>query len=88
MVAQISSRDVSGVPADWNLTLFETGKATLLKVSARTIGQPAINGNAQITSVTLAVNMSSPALIDTRSPVGNAAVFRPVQGIHEVACPL
>ncbi|MFZ1128142.1 hypothetical protein [Methanoregula sp.] len=87
VVAQISSRDVTGVPGDWNLTLFDTGKATLLKVSAPTIGKPAINGSAQITSVTLAVNTSSPALIDTRSPVENAAVFRPVQDIHEVACP-
>ena len=87
VVVEISSQDVSGVPADWNLTLFGTGKATLLKVSARTIGQPAINGNAQPTTITLMVNASSPSLIDTALPVENAAVFRPVQSIHPVACP-
>lgn len=87
VVAQISSRNVSGVPGNWTLTLFDTGKATLLKVSAPTIGQPAINGSAQTTSITFAVNASSPSLIDTHSPVENAAVFRPVQGIHGVACP-
>src|SRR5208337_4824652 len=87
VVAQISSRDLSGVPGNWTLTLFDTGMATLLKVSAPTIGQPAINGSAQTTSITFAVNTSSHILIDTRSPVENAAVFRPVQGIHSVACP-
>ena len=87
VVAEISSRDVSGVPAEWNLTLFGTGKATLLKVSARTIGQPAINGTAQPTTITFMVNVSSPSLIETALPVENAAVFRPVQSIHPVACP-
>jgi len=87
VVAQISSRDVSGAPADWNLTLFGTGKATLLQVSAPTIGQPAINGSTQPTTITLTVNASSPALIDTASPVEYAAVFRPVQSIHAAACP-
>jgi len=87
VVSQISSKNVSGVPDNWTLTLFDTGKATLLKVFAPTIGQPAINGSAQTTSITLAVNTSSHSVIDTRSPVENAAVFRPVQGIHSVACP-
>ena len=87
VVAKISSRDVSGVPAEWNLTLFGTGKATLLKISARTIGQPAVNGNVHPTTITLTVNASAPSLIDTALPVENAAVFRTVQSIHPVACP-
>ena len=87
VVAQISGKHVSGVPGDWTVTLYDTGKATLLKVSAPTIGQPAVNGSAQTTAITLVVNASSHTLIDTRSPVENAAVFRPVQGIHTVACP-
>ncbi|MGD0533859.1 MAG: hypothetical protein ABR999_00250 [Methanoregula sp.] len=87
VVAQISGQHVAGVPGDWTITLYDTGKATLLKVSAPTIGQPAVNGSAQTTAITLVVNASSHTLIDTRSPVENAAVFRPVQGIHTVACP-
>ncbi len=87
VVAQISSQEISGVPADWNLTLYGTGKATLLKVSARKIGQPAINGSTQTTVITLGVNVSAPAYIDTGSPVEHAAIFRPVQGLHAVSCP-
>ncbi|MFA6362168.1 hypothetical protein [Methanoregula sp.] len=86
--AQISGQHVSGVPNDWTMTLFDTGKATLLKVTAPTIGQPAVNGSAQTTVITIGVNASSHSLIDTRSPVENAAVFRPVQSIHTVACPV
>ncbi|MGA2161795.1 MAG: hypothetical protein ABSG28_06335 [Methanoregula sp.] len=87
VVAQISSQKVSGVPGNWTLTLYDTGKATLLKISAPTIGQPAVNGSVQTSEVTLIVNASSHDLIDTRSPVENAAVFRPIQGIHAVTCP-
>jgi hypothetical protein len=86
VVAQISSQEISGVPAGWNLTLFDTGKATLLKVSAQSIGQSGNNGSIQPTTITLSVNVSSPILIDTASPVYHGAVFRPVQGIHQVAC--
>jgi len=84
---QISGQHVAGVPKDWTITLYDTGKATLLKVSAPKIGQPAVNGSAQPTVIMIAVNASSHSLIDTRSPVENAAVFRPVQSIHTVACP-
>ncbi|MFA5236505.1 MAG: hypothetical protein WC362_01450 [Methanoregula sp.] len=84
---QISGQHVSGVPEDWTITLYDTGKATLLKVTAPSIGQPAVNGSAQTTAITLAVNASSYTPIDTYTPVENAAVFRPVQDIHTVACP-
>ena len=87
VVAQISNHEISGAPADWNMTLYGTGKATLLQVVAPTIGQPPLNGSAQPTTITLMVNTSSPALIDTASPVADAAVFRPVQNLNTVACP-
>jgi hypothetical protein len=85
--AQISGQRVSGVPDDWTITLYDAGKVTLLKVSAPTIGQPAVNGSAQKTTITLGVNASSHTLIDTLSPEENAAVFRPVHDIHTVVCP-
>jgi len=87
VVAQISGQSISGVPSDWNLTLFDTGKATLLKVSAKSIGLPPVNGTAHVTTVTFAVNVSSPAPIDTATPVDHAAVFRPLQGLHTASCP-
>ncbi|HVP97286.1 hypothetical protein [Methanoregula sp.] len=87
VVAQISSHEISGAPADWNLTLYGTGKATLLQVSAPMIGQRPANGVAQPTTITLIVNASSSSVIDTSAPVENAAVFRPVQNLHTAACP-
>jgi hypothetical protein len=87
VIAKISSQDISGVPANWNLTLFDTGKGTLLQVAAPVIGQSPANGSAQPVTVSLTVNVSSPALIDTASPVAHAAVFRPVQNIQMVSCP-
>ncbi len=44
VISQISRQQVTGVPEDWTLTLFDTGKATLLKISAPRIGQNAVNG--------------------------------------------
>jgi len=87
VVWEISSRNVTGVPHDWTLSLYDTGKETFLKVSAPHIGQPAINGSSGATSVTFAVNISSHAIIDTRAPVENAAVFRPVRDIRGTTCP-
>ena len=90
VISQISRQQVTGVPKDWTLTLFDTGKATLLKVSAPRIGQNTPGESAQTTSITFEVNVSSHTLIDTRFPVENAAVFRPVppgSGYTTVACP-
>ena len=87
VVTQISNHDVSGVPDTMNLTLYDTGKATLLKVSANSIGSPVINGTTQPVTVMFTVNESSHEHIDTTSPVQNAAVFRPLNGIHTTACP-
>jgi hypothetical protein len=87
VISQISRQQVTGVPKDWTLTLFDTGKSTLLEVSAPRIGQNISGESAQTTSITFEVNVSSHTLIDTRSPVEDAAVFRPVQDINTVACP-
>jgi len=46
-----------------------------------------VNGSTQTTTITLAVNASLHKPIDTRLPVENAAVFRPVQDMHTVSCP-
>jgi len=86
IVTEISNHNVTGLPQDWSVSLYDTGKATLLKISAPTMGKPEINGSAQTTINMLAVTAPSSSPIDTRSPVANAAVFRPVQNIREVTC--
>lgn len=86
IVSEISNHNVTGLPGDWSVSLYDTGKATLLKISAPTIGKPAINGSAQTTINMLTVTALSPGAIDTLSPVEDAAVFRPVQEIREITC--
>jgi len=83
----ISAQQVSGLPADWTVTLFDAGKTTLVKVSAPKIGEPAANGTVHTRSVTLTVNGATRTPIDTASPLENAAVFRPVQDLRKVDCP-
>lgn len=87
VIAKISDRTITGIPDDWTYTLFDTGKATLLKITAPSIGKAPVNGSVTTTTITLVVNTSSPALIDTRTPIENSAMFRPVQEIHMVECP-
>jgi hypothetical protein len=87
IVVQIGAQKVSGIPADWKTALFGTGKTTLLKVSAAKIGEPAVNGVPVNTTITFTTTATSPWSIDTRSPIANAAVFRPVQDLQEAACP-
>ena len=40
MVSEFSNQTMNGVPADWDTTLFDTGKSTLLKVTTPAIIPP------------------------------------------------
>jgi hypothetical protein len=72
IVSKFSSQMMNGVPADWETTLFDTGKSTLLKVTTP----------ATFSSVT-----TSRTPLDTRNPVEKSAMFRPVQALSEKPCP-
>ncbi len=87
IITEIGNHNVTGIPQDWSATIYGTGKSTLLKISAPKIGLPPVNGSAQTSIVLLTVTAPSPGPIDTRTPIQNAAVFRPVQSIQDEACP-
>jgi hypothetical protein len=87
VIDQISAHNISGFPKDWNAVLFDTGKATLLEIAADHIGQPPVNGSTVTTNVMFVVDVDSPSLVDTRSPMVDDAVFRPVQNAIDTACP-
>ena len=87
VISKISDKSVSGVPNGWNLTLFDTGKATLLQISAKTVGLPKTNGISPASPIILSVNVSFPYPINTQQPIDKAAVFRPVQGLKNTSCP-
>jgi hypothetical protein len=87
IVARFSSRDIAGLPDTWAMALYDTGKATMVRIST-----PAITPLNETTSenpltFTLSSEMKSDTVIDTRDPINNSAVFRPVREVRQVSCP-
>jgi hypothetical protein len=87
VVTRIGSRDISGIPGDWDVALYGTGKSTLMKITAPKILPPAGNGTPASTTIRFTIDLRSPNVIDTINPIADSAVFRPVQEIKEVSCP-
>jgi len=87
IITEISNHNVTGIPHDWSATLYGTGKTTYLKISTPSLGLPPVNGSSQTSIVMLTVTAPSQGPIDTRTPIQNAAVFRPVQSIQGEICP-
>ena len=78
---------MKGVPADWETTLFDTGKSTLLKVTTPAIIPPEGTTASNPYTITFSSETASRSPIDTRNPVEKSAMFRPVQALSENACP-
>lgn len=87
IAAAFSSRTVTGIPAGWDAVLFDTGKTTLVKITAAAIIPPQGTTAARPHATVFTAGSSSPDAIDTRDPVNNSALFRPVSDIREKACP-
>ena len=87
VVARIGAQDISGIPGDWTADLFDTGKATLLKITAKKISPAILNGPATPYTIRFSVDVKSPTVINTLTPGGDDAVFRPVQAVRNVTCP-
>src|SRR5208337_3034851 len=75
IISEYSTQGIDGVPADWNTTLYDTGKVTLAEITTRSISP----GTSQPFTVTLSTNLSSNQAIETLQPVENGVMFRPVQ---------
>jgi hypothetical protein len=87
IVAQYSAQEIVGRPADWKVTLFDTGKATLAKITTPAIIPPKETSPSHPFTIRLSINTGSKELIDTRSPVEQGVMFRPVQNLQKVNCP-
>jgi len=87
MVSRFSAHTMPGVPNDWNTALFDTGKATLLKVAAASITPPQGSGPAQPLTVTLTSDTADKSAIDTMDPIANSVIYRPVQDLAKTSCP-
>lgn len=83
VVAGFSSHTIDGIPTGWDVGLYDTGKATLLKVTTPAITPPTGTGPY---AVTLSADLASGTVIDTQDPFNNSALFRPVSEITQVPC--
>ncbi|MDD1700278.1 MAG: hypothetical protein LUQ04_05725 [Methanoregula sp.] len=87
VVARFSDQDITGLPGDWTATLYDTGKATLVKITVPAIRPPGSARQDTPYSVTLSSQILAETMIDTLDPVNNSALFRPVQDFLQVSCP-
>jgi hypothetical protein len=87
IVAQYSAQEIVGSPADWKVTLFDTGKATLAKITTPAIIPPSGTSPTHPFIIRLSINKSSKEVINTVSPVEQGVMFRPVQDMQKVTCP-
>jgi hypothetical protein len=86
IVAAISGGTISGVPAGWKLTLFDTGKTTVMKITIPSVRPPEGTTREKPFSITFSANTSSKDHIETINPVENGVMFRPVQDLLEGPC--
>jgi len=87
MDSAFSSRTMNGVPADWDTALFDTGKATLLKVMTPAIIPPEGTSAQHPYMITFSKETTDRTPINTTNPVDQSAMFRPVQALNETTCP-
>jgi hypothetical protein len=85
-VSLLSARAMPGLPGSWQTTLFDTGKATLLKIHIPLLEVPAGTTPTRPHTVTLTAELPAEPVIDTADPLKNSPVFRPVQNFREEAC--
>jgi hypothetical protein len=86
VIAAISGGPISGVPAGWKLTLFDTGKTTVVKIAVPSIHPPEGTTREKPFSITFSANITSKDHIETINPIEKGVVFRPVQNLSEVPC--
>jgi hypothetical protein len=86
VIAQFSAHEIPGVPDTWTTTLYDTGKATLVKIMVPSLVPPAGTSRGHPYTVTLFTNISSQKRIDTRNPVENSPVFHPVTDLTLTDC--
>ena len=87
MMSEFSNPVMKGVPADWETTLYDTGKSTLLKVMTPAIVPPEGTSTQHPFTITFSSETTSRTPVDSRNPVEKSAMFRPVQALSENTCP-
>lgn len=86
VVSQYSARQIKGLPESWQTTMFDTGKATLVKIHIPSLVPPQGTSPGNPYIITIVTDVPSESVIDTANPVENGAVYRPVQNPEKVLC--
>ena len=87
IVAQFSAHAIAGLPKDWTVTLYDTGKSTMVRITTPLITPHAGTIPEKPYGILLSSEMKSDKVIDTREPIQNSALFRPVRDLQQVSCP-
>jgi hypothetical protein len=87
VVSRISSQGIRGIPGDWNVTLFDTGKATMAKITTPAIIPPAGTPPSRPFAIVFFIETRGKTGIDTLCPYENSAMFRPVRNLQQAVCP-
>ena len=83
VVAGFSTGTIGGIPADWDVTLYDTGKATMVKIMTPSITPPPGPGPY---AIRMSADIPSRTAIDTRDPLNASALFHPVGRLTRVPC--
>ncbi|MDD4137347.1 MAG: hypothetical protein PHT99_05565 [Methanoregula sp.] len=86
VIGEFSAHRIQGIPYSWKTELYDTGKATLVKITIPALVPPTGTSPEKPFSVTLYTNIPSKNLIDTKNPVENSPMFRPVQDPASTEC--
>jgi hypothetical protein len=86
IVAGYSARTIAGIPDDWTVTLYDTGKATMVRIVTPAINPPAGTSTANPFTLTLSSDIKSGTIINTQKPINNSAMFYPVRNLQPVPC--
>jgi hypothetical protein len=87
IVERFSARAISGLPEDWEVILYDTGKATMVRISLPAFIPPPDTNPKNPFTITLSSETKSLKVIDTREPIQNSALFRPLREVRQVSCP-
>jgi hypothetical protein len=87
IIGRISDKDTSPLPEGWKISLYDTGKATYVKITAAKIEPPAGTKPGEKYSNAFTAGTITRQLAETRSPVDSGVIFRPVQNIERAECP-
>ena len=89
IVAHYSSQDIKGRPADWDIILFDTGKATMAKITTAAIIPPENTSVSHSFTIKLSIVTESEGVIFR--PVRDSRMSVPLPrapGIGEIPCAL